>query len=143
MADWSVVELKNKEQWIEAFPIMNQLRTDLTETSYIELLQTMSKEGYRLFAMYVDEKMVALAGLSWRTNFYNKQHIFIYDLVTDATNRSSGYGQKLLTYLHEWGRENGAEYVALESGIQRHDAHRFYENKLQYEKWCYSFRKKL
>ncbi|WP_419880527.1 GNAT family N-acetyltransferase [Peribacillus sp. B-H-3] len=139
----TIFELTNTKQWLEAFPIMKQLRTDLTEETYIELLQDMSKDGYKLYAMYVEEKIVSLVGLSWRINFYNKRHIFIYDLVTDVSQRSFGYGEKLLKYIHDWANENGAEYVALESGLQRSDAHRFYEDKLDYDKWCYSFRKTL
>ena len=139
----TITELTNTNQWLEAFPIMKQLRTDLTEETYIELLQDMSKDGYKLYAMYVENEIVSLAGLSWRINFYNKRHIFIYDLVTDVSQRSFGYGEKLLQYIHDWANENGAEYVALESGLQRIDAHRFYEDKLNYDKWCYSFRKKM
>lgn len=139
----SIFELTTTKQWLEAFPIMKQLRTDLTEETYIELLQDMSKDGYKLYAMYVENEIVSLAGLSWRINFYNKHHIFIYDLVTDVSQRSFGYGEKLLQYIHDWANENGAEYVALESGLQRFDAHRFYEDKLNYDKWCYSFRKSL
>ena len=139
----TISELTNTKQWLEAFPIMKQLRTDLTEETYIELLQDMSKDGYKLYAMYVENEIVSLAGLSWRINFYNKRHIFIYDLVTDVSQRSFGYGEKLLQYIHDWANENGAEYVALESGLQRIDAHRFYEDKLNYDKWCYSFRKSL
>ena len=139
----TITELTNTNQWLEAFPIMKQLRTDLTEETYIELLQDMSKDGYKLYAMYVENEIVSLAGLSWRINFYNKRHIFIYDLVTDVSQRSFGYGEKLLQYIHDWANENGAVYVALESGLQRIDAHRFYEDKLNYDKWCYSFRKSL
>ncbi len=138
-----ISELTNTKQWLDAFPIMKQLRTDLTEETYIDLLQDMSKDGYKLFAMYVEDEIVSLVGLSWRINFYNKRHIFIYDLVTDVSQRSFGYGEKLLTYIHVWAIENGAEFVALESGLHRKDAHRFYEDKLEYDKWCYSFRKTL
>ena len=139
----TISALTNTKQWLDAFPIMKQLRTDLTEETYIELLQDMIKDGYKLFAMYVEDEIVSLVGLSWRINFYNKRHIFIYDLVTDVSQRSFGYGEKLLKYIHDWAIENGAEYVALESGLQRSDAHRFYEDKLEYDKWCYSFRKTL
>ncbi|TQR15629.1 GNAT family N-acetyltransferase [Psychrobacillus soli] len=139
----TISELTNSKQWLEAFPIMKQLRTDLTEETYIELLQDMSKDGYKLYAMYVEGEIVSLVGLSWRINFYNKRHIFIYDLVTDVSQRSFGYGEKLLKYIHDWASESGAEYVALESGLQRSDAHRFYQDKLDYDKWCYSFRKTL
>lgn len=103
----------------------------------------MQKEGYQLYALYHKEKMVALVGCSWRTNFYNKRHVFIYDLVTDENHRSLGYGEELLNYIHHLAKEEGAQYVALESGIFRKDAHRFYEEKFTYEKWCYSFRKNI
>lgn len=139
----AIQELTDKEQWLEAFPIMNQLRTDLTQTTYLELLEEMRKDGYSLYALYKDNRIVSLAGLSWRVNFYNKRHVFIYDLVTDPAYRSHGYGERLISYIHNWAKENGAEYVALESGIHRNNAHRFYEEKLDYDKWCYSFRKTL
>jgi GNAT superfamily N-acetyltransferase len=139
----NIQELTTQKQLKEAFPILNQLRTDLTEESYFELLQEMQKDGYKLFALYYNEKIVSLVGLSWRINFYNKRHLFIYDLVTDSEHRSFGYGEKLLSYIHSWAKEQGADYVALESGLQRIHAHRFYEEKLDYDKWCYSFRKTL
>lgn len=139
----NIVELKSREQCLEAFPIMNQLRTDLTETTYLELLKDMQKDGYKLMGLFASGKIVSLAGFSWRVNFYNKRHIYIYDLVTDEANRSYGYGKKLLEYMHKWAKAHKAEYVALESGIQRLNAHHFYEEKLNYDKWCYSFRKSL
>lgn len=137
------IELTKKDQWLEAFPVMKQLRTDLTEELYINLLSEMTKDGYRILALCVEGKMVSLAGLSLRINFYNKKHIFIYDLVTDENSRSCGYGEKMLKYVHEWAKEKGAEFVSLESGLQRTEAHRFYEEKMMYDKWCYSFRKAL
>jgi GNAT superfamily N-acetyltransferase len=139
----NILELKTQKQFKEAFPILRQLRTDLTEVSYFELLQEMQKDGYKLFALYNNDKIVSIAGLSWRINFYNKRHLFIYDLVTDSELRSLGYGEKLLSYLQSWATEQGADYITLESGLQRTDAHRFYEDKLDYVKWCYSFRKSL
>jgi len=139
----SILELTTTEQLIQDFPVMQQLRTDLTEKSFLDLLHEMRKEGYQLFSLIVNNQIVSLAGIGFRTNFYNKSHVYIYDLVTDSSHRSYGYGEKLLSYIHHWSLENGAVYVALESGLQRTDAHRFYEEKLDYDKWCYSFRRTL
>jgi GNAT superfamily N-acetyltransferase len=136
-----ILELTTTDQWIEAFPIMNQLRSDLVEETYLDLLSEMKEDGYRLFALFAEGHIIALAGVSFRVNFYSKHHVFIHDLITDASHRSLGYGEKLLSFIRNWAKENGAEYVALESGIQRMDAHRFYEEKFNYDKWCYSFRK--
>lgn len=138
-----ITELTTIEQWVQAFPVMKQLRTDITEHTYLNLLNEMRKEGYRLFAFSINKQIVSLAGFCIRTNFYNKRHIYIYDLITDSSHRSKGYGEKLLRYIHQWSLENGAEFVALESGLQRTEAHRFYEEKFDYDKWCYSFRRIL
>jgi len=138
-----ILELTNQNQFLEAFPILNQLRTDLTEVSYLELLTQMKQNGYKLFALYREQSIIVVAGISLQVNFYNKKYVFVYDLITDAAHRSQGYGYRLLSYIDEWAKSNGAQFVALESGIQRIDAHRFYEEKLNYDKWCYSFRKLL
>ncbi|MFJ7886551.1 GNAT family N-acetyltransferase [Lysinibacillus xylanilyticus] len=139
----TIKQLTFQQEWMEAYPVMAQLRTKLTLEKYLLLLKEMTRDGYLLFALYENMQIVAVAGLSWRVNFYSERHIFVYDLVTDEKYRSRGYGEKLLHYLHQWGKENGAHYIALESGIQRTSAHRFYEDRLGYEKWCYSFRKAL
>ncbi|WP_213371691.1 hypothetical protein [Mesobacillus boroniphilus] len=73
---------------------MNQLRTELTQKTYLELLEEMRKDGYSLYALYKDYRIVSLAGLSWRVNFYYKRHVFIYELITDSAYRSSGFGEK-------------------------------------------------
>lgn len=139
----TIKQLTSKQEWMEAYPVMAQLRAELILEKYLLLLKEMTRDGYMLFALYENMQIVAVAGLSWRVNFYSERHIFVYDLVTDEKYRSRGYGEKLLQYLHQWGKENGAHYIALESGIQRTSAHRFYEDRLGYEKWCYSFRKTL
>lgn len=137
----NISELTTTKQWLEAFPIINQLRTDLIQKTYFELLKEMREDGYRLFGLYDGNRIVSLAGVSLRVNFYNKRHVFVGDLVTDPSYRSLGYGERLLNYIHKWAKESGAEYVALESGIHRMDAHKFYEEKFNYDRWCFSFRK--
>ncbi len=69
--------------------------------------------------------------------------VWVCDLVTDDNHRSNGYGEKLLSYVHGWAKENGYESVALSSGLQRRDAHRFYEDRMHYDKVSYVFRTSL
>lgn len=49
------------------------------------------------------------------------------DLVTDAEQRSRGYGQILLSWLREQAAAHNCNRLWLTSGAQRLDAHRFYE----------------
>lgn len=48
------------------------------------------------------------------------------DLVTADDARSAGHGHTLLAELARRGREAGCTVLDLDSGVQRHAAHRFY-----------------
>lgn len=74
---------------------------------------------------------------------YYGRFVWVCDLVSDANVRSKGYGDKLLTYVQNWAKENHYESVALSSGLQRTDAHRFYEKKMGYDKVSFVFKKNL
>ncbi|GAA3328132.1 hypothetical protein GCM10020331_070870 [Ectobacillus funiculus] len=58
-----IKELLTKQQWLEAYPVMKQLRTHLDETSYVELIQqAVENEGYKLFALFEKDTIVAAVG---------------------------------------------------------------------------------
>lgn len=138
-----VKELLNKEELIKAFPVMKQLRIHLVEETYLNLIEDMKKEGYKMFALYVDEEIVALAGVIILTNLYYGKHVWVNDLVTDINKRSKKYGQVILSFINEWAKENGCDVVALSSGLQRVEAHKFYEAKMGFDKTSYVFKKQL
>ena len=52
--------------------------------------------------------------------------LYVDDLVTDHTERSKGHGEALLHWLIAYARDQGWAAFELDSGVQRHDAHRFY-----------------
>ncbi len=136
-------ELTTKQDFIEAFKVMHELRTHLDEEGYLQLLEPMLEEGYRMLVAIEEEEIVAATGIIQLTNFYNGKHIYVYDLVTAEAHRSKGYGEKLLSHIHTLAEQEGCSSVALSSGLQRTDAHRFYEEKMGYAKTSYAFVKTL
>ncbi len=141
MAD--IRELTTEPEYRTAFPVIRQLRDHLSESAYLEHLEAMRSEGYRLFALYVEDAIVSVAGVAVRTNFYNGRHLFVYDLVTREAHRSEGHGARLMQFVESWARDHGCEALSLESGLWREDAHRFYDEELNMEKYCYTFKKEL
>ncbi|HDX9588550.1 TPA: GNAT family N-acetyltransferase [Bacillus pseudomycoides] len=138
-----VHEVKTEEEFRKVLPVLQQLRPKLSLEEALSLLERMKEENYRLFSLYNSEgKVMCLAGTAICTNFYNKKHVFIYDLVTAEAHRSKGHGEKLLSYIEEWGKENDCSCVVLTSAFLRVDAHRFYERE-GYEKVSYSFHKEI
>ncbi|WP_410982324.1 GNAT family N-acetyltransferase [Bacillus cereus] len=139
----NVKEIKTEEQLDEVLPVLQQLRTVLTKEEAKSLFRQMKEENYQLFSLCnEDSEAVSLAGVAVCTNFYNKKHVFVYDLVTAEAHRSKGYGEELLSYIEKWGKEQGCTCIALTSAFSRIDAHRFYERE-GYGKVSYSFHKEL
>lgn len=140
----TIKEFKSDNEFLEAFPVMKQLRTHLNEASYLELCkEAREKEGYKLFALYDHDEIAAVIGMQPMITLYYGRFIWVCDLVTDENKRSCGYGEKLLSFAQEWAKENNYEAVALSSGLQRLDAHRFYEDKMGYDKVSYVFKRPL
>lgn len=140
----TIKELQSQKDIIKAFPVVKQLRTHLDEKTYLELVtEAQEKEGYKMFALFDDNAVVAVIGFQPMITLYYGRYIWICDLVTDREKRSAGYGEILLSHIHKWAKENNYESVALSSGLQRKDAHRFYEEKMGYDKVSYVFKTQL
>ncbi|MBP1970441.1 GNAT superfamily N-acetyltransferase [Virgibacillus natechei] len=140
----TIKELQSQDEITQAFSVMNQLRTHLDENSYLKLVtEAMEKDMYRLFALYDQDEVVAVIGFKPMITLYYGRFVWVCDLVTSESERSNGHGEKLLSFVHEWAKENGYENVALSSGLKRTEAHRFYEEKMNYDKVSYVFKTAL
>ena len=57
---------------------------------------------------------------------FTGRELYCDDLVTDDKRRSTGVGASLIRYMERVARERGCDYLALDSGTQRQQAHKFY-----------------
>lgn len=137
-----IIELQSVEELLKGFPVMRQLRTHLSEESYLPLvLEAQEKMSYRQHALLIEGQIVSIIGWMPMTTLYYGNYIWICDLVTDASFRSHGYGEILLDFIQDLSKEMGYGTVALSSGLGRTEAHRFYEEKMGYEKVSYVFKR--
>ncbi|HCX47742.1 MAG TPA: GNAT family N-acetyltransferase [Bacillus sp. (in: Bacteria)] len=144
MNDPIIKDLQSKNDILAAFPVIKQLRSHLDENTYLELVNdAMEYDGYKMFALFEKGQIVAVVGFKPMITLYYGRFVWVCDLVTDENTRSKGYGEKLLTFVHTWAKEHQYESVALSSGLQREDAHRFYEDKMEYDKVSYVFKRTL
>ena len=112
--------------WLDAAePVHRQLRPALP-ADYRGRLVEIFANGGRLLLASQDGNVLGLA--LWRLieNTYEGRRLYVDDLITDEAQRSQGIGQALLDYLQNRGRELGCDVLALDSGVQRQRAHRFY-----------------
>lgn len=126
----------------DVFPVLHELRPHLTVESFAAVYAEGHPQGLRFTALYDDGRCVAVAG--WRvvatTSVLRK--LYVDDLVTTATARSRGHGRTLLAALTDRARQAGCRAIDLDSGVQRTDAHRFYERE-QMALTSYHFARRL
>ncbi len=123
----SVIRLAEADEQVSrCFPIMQQLRTHLVEKEFLPKVRQQQEAGYRL--IYVEDGGVirAVAGFRRIDNLASGRTLYVDDLVTDGASRSQGYGRTLMDWLVDHGRREHCQFLDLDSGVQRFDAHRFY-----------------
>jgi GNAT superfamily N-acetyltransferase len=106
--------------------VMAQLRPDVAGEDFVARVRRLAAGGYRLACVVEDGVVVAVAGFHVRENLPWGRHLYVDDLVTDAARRSSGAGAALIEWLVAHARQAGCTSLQLDSGVQRHAAHRFY-----------------
>jgi GNAT superfamily N-acetyltransferase len=109
------------------FPIMVQLRPNLTEPEFIERVTRQSDQyGYRLVYLEEAGQIMAVAGFIIREMLPLGRFLYVDDIVTDAAERSKGYGRVLFDWLADYARSNDCAHLHLDSRLDRKEAHRFY-----------------
>ena len=112
--------------WLaRAESVHRQLRDGLP-ADYARRMHAVFANGARMIGA---TEGAAVRGIAlWRVieNTYEGRRLYVEDLVTDAAHRSRGIGRALLQHLERHARKLHCDVLALDSGTQRTDAHRFY-----------------
>jgi GNAT superfamily N-acetyltransferase len=121
------IQLAETDGEIEScFGVMKQLRTHLDGGEFLALIRQQQSEGFRLAFLEEAGVVRAVAGFRVMHMLYSGKTMYVDDLVTDETKRSSGYGEAILRWLIELARSESCDRFSLDSGTQRARAHRFY-----------------
>jgi len=117
------------EQIYSCYTVMMQLRPHLKSAEdFVQQVQRQQAEGYKLVFLQKEEKIRAVIGFRFLEFLAWGKVLYIDDLISDAQTRKYGYGGRLLKWTIEQAKQSGCDQVHLDSGPQRHDAHRFYLN---------------
>jgi len=111
------------------FPVLKELRPDLVEAEFVQKIRELEKRGYMIAFLAVSGKPVSVTGFRLGESLAWKHYMYVDDLVTLKQERSKGYGTAMLNWLTIFAREKGCATFHLDSGIQRKEAHRFYERE--------------
>ena len=137
-----ILDTKNNIDIRRCFRVFFHLRPQLDETEFVRRVQVQAAEGYTIAYIESGEEVVAAAGyrvlhfLAWGKILY------LDDLITNPDKKKTGYGSALLEWVSQKGKELGCDELHLDTGYQRHDAHRLYL-KSGLDLSCHHLSKKL
>ena len=124
--DFLDVEPEDPRLSADVFPVLAELRIDLTVEQLSSVYAQGHPGGLRFLAAYLGARCVGVAGWRIVSNSSAGRKLYVDDLVTCSVDRSSGVGAALLAELERRARSLGCTALDLDSGVQRGDAHRFY-----------------
>ncbi|MDF1880346.1 GNAT family N-acetyltransferase [Sulfurimonas sp. MAG313] len=119
-----VYEAREKDDILECFEVMKLLRPHIERDSFVSNVMEQIKQGYQLFYLSKNSKLVCLAGIKIGTNLAWGKHLYVNDLVSSSS--SLGYGKEMMQYVKSMAGLNNCKEIHLDSGVQRFEAHRFY-----------------
>ena len=128
--------------WLAAAePVHRQLRPQLPD-DYAGSLRRVFAGGGRMVVAVDGSTVAGVAVFRIHENTFAGRQLYVDDLVTDAGRRSRGLGRTLLRWLELHALQQACAVLALDSGVQRYRAHRFYFREGLHIA-SYSFRKDL
>ncbi|MHB8629251.1 MAG: GNAT family N-acetyltransferase [Aggregatilineales bacterium] len=113
----------------QCFPALKALRPHLDETTFLAQVKRQQMQGYRLLFLQTEGEFRSVAGYRILEFLAWGKILYIDDLITLPGEKRKGYAGQLLDWLIAYAKTQGCAQIHLDSGYQRHDAHRLYLNK--------------
>lgn len=109
------------------WPVFSQLRPHLTgEEEFVKRWRVQRAEGYRILRAVEDGTALGAAGFRILHTMAWGRILYLDDLIVDESARGTGLGSRLLSELKEIARNEECDQVHLDTGYQRHAAHKAY-----------------
>ncbi len=135
--------LRTSMEWKRAWPILAQLRRDLSLSDLLARKERLESLGYTLFGLQESQDLVGIAGGAICPHVLHLRDFWLYDLVVDEPSRRRGWGRRFLQMIELHVKELGCYRICLHTSVARLDRHRFYEDHAYYDKYAFVFRKVL
>lgn len=126
MQDYVIKLAKTTSEIKGTFDVIRQLRTDYSLESYVNYVKSLQETGFYLAYLLSGDKVICVSGFRIDESLSRRKYLYIDDLVTLNNARSTGAGKHMIDWLKRYANEYSCNSIHLDSGVQRHLAHRFY-----------------
>lgn len=123
----NVREALTPDEIAACHPAMAELRPHLSREAFVAAVQQQhASMDYHLVYIELSGEPACVAGYRITRNLSAGLHLYVDDLVTREKHRRAGLAKEMMHWLEEEARRQHCTSLHLDSGVQRHGAHRLY-----------------
>ena len=113
-------------EWLRQSESVHRQLRPLLPPDYVGRMRKVFASGADMAVCLRDEKVCGITVFRIIEKTYSGRELYCDDLVTDESMRSTGIGHALMVYMEQVADARGCDCLALDSGTQRQQAHKFY-----------------
>ncbi len=121
----AVHDIIEREWLTHSEAVHRQLRPSLP-VDYVGRMREVFASGADMAVCVRDDKVCGVTVFRILEKTYSGRELYCDDLITDEALRSTGVGHALIAYMEKVANEHSCDCLALDSGTQRQQAHKFY-----------------
>lgn len=126
-----------------AYPVIRELRPHLTFEDFVTLhAQTKARDEYQLVGLLQNNQYMAVMGYRILFDFVHGKHLYIDDLVVNASVGSQGIGKQCLDFAESEAKCLSCKTLRLCTGTDNQKGMQFYE-KNSWKPRAIAYKKKL
>ncbi|MET9614941.1 GNAT family N-acetyltransferase [Kitasatospora indigofera] len=124
---WDIREALDEGEVRSCWPVFRELRLNIpSEELFVDRWRNQRAEGYRIVLLEREGEVQAVAGFRILHSMAWGRILYLDDLGALSDQHGGGLGTALLRHVQQLARDAGCEAVHLDTGHQRHRAHRAY-----------------
>ena len=110
-----------------AYDVLKELYISLEYEQFEDYVYAMSREGYKIFALYERGELITYAGIRVDINLYFRRHLHIFELITKPTYDAEHFNAQMLIYLNDYAKMFACERLVLSEHLDTKELQDFYK----------------
>lgn len=118
------------DQIAKVIPLVKIMAKDnFSDAVLLQRFKEMTTQNYECVGAYVDQQLIAVAGMWFCTRHYSGRSVEVDHVCVDNAIRNQGIGTKLMEWIQTYVKKKGCETIELNTYIENSLSQDFYSRQ--------------
>lgn len=118
------------DQIAKVIPLVKIMAKDnFSDAVLLQRFKEMTTQNYECVGVYVDQQLIAVAGMWFCTRHYSGRSVEVDHVCVDNAIRNQGIGTKLMEWIQTYVKKKGCETIELNTYIENSLSQDFYSRQ--------------